>query len=71
MCIPELESYFNAYMLPEIISPLHKPSNIVTHSFNKQELTYKRRMKISEHSTQKNICFATSVSEEGMVQSKI
>ena len=28
-CIPELESYFDAYMLPEIISPVYKPSYVL------------------------------------------
>ena len=27
--ITELESYFDAHMLPEIVSPLHKPSYIL------------------------------------------
>ena len=52
--ITELESYFDAYMLPEIVSPTHKPSYVLQHNhLTKHELTTQRRMKISEHGTHK------------------
>ena len=28
-CVTELDSYYDAYMLPEILCPIHKPSHVL------------------------------------------